>query len=110
MDVNMQSLDDLIKRDKKLGKPLRKPNLRGGALPGKGRGGKTNAARAVPKQNAPNKIQKQQQNKQGQTNNQQKARNNRPAQQMRQANNQQQRPVAANRRQKLAQLKNKRAQ
>lgn len=58
MDTEMKSLDELIRRDKKFGKPLR----RGGALPGRGRGGLQ--ARNVPKIGQGNQINKQTQKKQ----------------------------------------------
>ena len=73
MDVPMKdaSLDDMIKRDKKLGR-ARQANqrvpLRGGRpLPGKGRGGNQQNAAARPQQRLrknPNGIQKQRNNNQ----------------------------------------------
>lgn len=68
MDIDM-NMDDLIKRDKKLGRVRQNgnPATRGGPLPGRGRGGRGNAqnARAQPRlrvnNNGINKLPNQQQ-------------------------------------------------
>lgn len=62
-DTNMNSMDDLIKRDKKLGRVRNGGAQRGAPLPGRGRGGRNNVqnARAQPRlRGNANGIRKQQ--------------------------------------------------
>lgn len=54
-----KSLDDYIKRDKKLGRVRSNGAGRGGPLPGRGRGGRNNGAQPRIRNNA-NGIRKQQ--------------------------------------------------